>query len=224
MKTKIASFVVLALVAATFAVAQDGVVGAGPVRTASPLVTPLENLTEGAAGVPGNSTDWEGWSEIDYIPGAALFGLNATDSYFTIGFSAGSTVNITSMVVYTTVRANNIVTKVTKLNYLGKANPSINLTSTTNCPNQPVSASNPCFIKLTKAAVEMEASNDYYFAIYFTSDSENNSMRGAGGSNQSGALSGWQIDGDDGLIPVGGTIPVGDQGYAPLFLMYLTNE
>jgi hypothetical protein len=222
MKTKIASFVLLLLVATTFAVAQEAV--GAPAHKAAPLTTVLSNLTEGAAGTPGNNVDWEGWSEIDEIPGASLFGVDSTDSYFTIGFSAGSTVNITSMVVYTTARANNVVTKVTKLNYLGKANPSIDLTSTTNCPNQPVSATNPCLIKLTKAAVEMVASNDYYFAIYFTSDSENNTMRGAGGSNQSGALTGWQIDGDDGLIPVGGTIPVGDAGAAPLFLMYLTNE
>ncbi len=221
MKTKIASFVLLLLVAAAFAVAQDD---ADSVRKAKPLTTALMNLTEGAAGAPGNSTDWEGWSEVDYIPGAALFGVDSTDSYLTLGFSAGSTVNINSMVVYTTARASNIVTKVTKVTYLKKASPSIELTSTSNCPTQPVSATNPCFIKLDKIAVEMIATNDYYFAIYFTSDSENNSMRGAGGSNQSGALMGWQIDGDDGLIPVGGTIPVGNQGAAPLFLMYLTNE
>lgn len=221
MKTKIASFVLLLLVAAAFAVAQDD---AESVPKVKPLTTALMNLTEGAAGAPGNSTDWEGWSEVDYIPGAALFGVDSTDSYLTLGFSAGSTVNINSMVVYTTARASNIVTKVTKVTYLKKASPAINLTSTSTCPTQPVSATNPCFIKLDKTAVEMIATNDYYFAIYFTSDSNNNSMRGAGGSNQSGALMGWQIDGDDGLIPVGGTIPVGNQGAAPLFLMYLTNE
>jgi len=50
-------------------------------------------------------------------------------------------------------------------------------------------------------------------------------MRRAGSPNdQAGALTGWQIDGSDGLIPVGGTIPVGNNGAAPLFLMYLTNE
>ncbi len=222
MKTKIASFVLLLLMAA-FAVAQDGAVSSIPPK-AVPLTTALMNLTEGAAGAPGNNVDWEGWSEIDYIPGAALFGVDSKDSYLTIGFSAGSTVNIYSMVLYTTARANNVVTKVTKVTYLKKANPSIDLTSTSNCPNQPVSATNPCFIKLDKTAVEMLASNDYYFAIYFTSDSDNASMRGAGGSNQAGALMGWQIDGDDGLIPVGGTIPVGNEGDAPLFLMYLTNE
>jgi hypothetical protein len=222
MKTKIASFVLLLLVASTFAAAQDVV--SAPVHKAAPLTTVLSNLTEGAAGAPGNTVDWEGWSEIDEIPGAGLFGVDSTDSYFTIGFSAGSTVNITSMVAYTTARASNVVTKVTKVTYLKKANPSIDLTSTANCPTQPVSATNPCLIKLDKAALEMIATNDYYFAIYFTSDSENNSMRGAGGSNQSGALTGWQIDGDDGLIPVGGTIPVGNSGAAPLFLMYLTNE
>jgi hypothetical protein len=221
MKTKIATFVLLLLATATFAVAQDG--PASP-RKARPLTTVLSNLTEGAASAPGNNVDWEGWSEIDYIPGAALFGVDSTDSYFTIGFSAGSTVNITSMVLYTTARASNIVTKVTKVTYLKSASPAINLTSTSTCPTQPVSATNPCFIKLDKTAVEMIATNDYYFAIYFTSNSNNNSMRGAGGSGQSGALMGWQIDGDDGLIPVGGTIPVGNGGLAPLFLMYLTNE
>jgi hypothetical protein len=219
MKTKIASFALMLLVATAFAVAQDDVA-----TKAAPLTTVLSNLTEGAAGAPGNTTDWEGWSEIDYIPGAGLFGVAGTATYVTLGFSAGSTVDINSMVIYTTVRGNNVVTKVSHVDYLKSSKPSINLTSTTNCPTQPVSAANPCFIKLDKVALDMLATNDYYFAIYFTSDSNNNSMRGAGGSNQSGALTGWQIDGDDGLIPVGGTIPVGDAGQAPLFLMYLTNE
>jgi hypothetical protein len=222
---KFATLALMLVVMAAFAVAQDRASTGTEPRVSTRTTTVLSNLTEGAPAVPGNGSDWEGWSEIDYIPGASLFGVTTKDSYFTLGFSGGSTVDINSMVLYTTARGSNVVTKVTKLTYLSKANPSINLTSTSNCPVQPVSAANPCFIKLTKAAIELIPTNDYYFAIYFTSDSNNNSMRGAGStSDQAGAITSWQIDGSDGLIPVGGTVPVGDGGGAPLFLMYLTNE
>lgn len=226
MKTKFATFVLVLVVAATLAAAQNNDrASIAPDSRVAPQVTPLMNLTEGASQVPGNGSDWEGWSEIDSIPGAALFGVGGKASYLTIGFSGGSTVDINSMVLYTTNRASNVITKVTKVMYLKKANPSIILTSTTNCPTQPVSATNPCFIKLDKVAAALSPLNDYYFAIYFTSDSNNNSMRGAGSAgDQAGALTGWQIDGSDGLIPIGGIIPVGDNGSAPLFLMYLTNE
>lgn len=220
---KFATLALTLVLAASFAIAQDST--GTPTQGSPRTTTVLSNLTEGASQTPGNSSDWEGWSEIDYIPGASLFGVSGTATYVTLGFSAGSTVDINSMVLYTTVRGSNVVTKVNKLTYGGKANPSINLTSTTICPVQPVSAANPCFIKLTKVALALIPSNDYYFAIYFTSDSNNNSMRGAGSpGDQSGAITSWQIDGSDGLIPVGGTVPVGDSGAAPLFLMYLTNE
>ena len=87
-----------------------------------------------------------------------------------------------------------------------------------------VSLANPCFVKLDAIKEALSPLDDYYFVIYFTSDSGNNAVRGAGSSGDQGALSGWLIDGDDTRIPVGGTIPVGYAGAAPVFLMYATNE
>jgi hypothetical protein len=188
-----------------------------------PLTT-LMNLTEGQGTAPGNSSDWQGWSEVDLIPGGGLFGVTAKSSYATLGFSAGSTVNISNMVFYTTARASNLITAFKKVTLGGKANPSINLASTSVCPVQPVSVTNPCFIKLDAIKVALSPLSDYYLVVYFTSDSGNNTMRGAGSSGLQGTLSGWLIDGDDTRIPVGGTIPVGYTGYAPVFLMSVTNE
>ena len=186
--------------------------------------TTLTNLTEGQGTALGNTNDWEGWSEIDLIPGGGLFGVTSKSTIATLGFSAGSVVDISNMVLYTTSRASNIITAVKKVTYTKKANPSIDLASTAVCPVQPVSLANPCFIKLDAIKVALSPLNDYYLVVYYTSDSNNNSMRGAGSSTLTGALSGWLIDGDDTRIPLGGTIPVGYTGAPPVFLMALTNE
>ena len=46
------------------------------------------------------------------------------------------------MVFYTTARASNLITAFKKVTLGGKANPSINLASTSVCPVQPVSVTN----------------------------------------------------------------------------------
>jgi hypothetical protein len=184
----------------------------------------LSNVTEGQGTATGNNTDWEGWSELTLIPGASLFGVTTKSTVLYLGFSAGSTVNIANMMLYTTARSGNTVTAIKKVTLGTKANPTIDLTSTTVCPVQPVSVANPCFVKLDPIKMALSPLSDYYFVEYFTSDSNNVSMRGAGSSPLTGALSSWQIDGDDTRIPVGGTIPVGYNGQPPVFLMYITNE
>jgi hypothetical protein len=189
--------------------------------------TVLSNMTEGQGYLPGNSSQWDGWSEIDLIPGGALFDVSTKTIVLTLGFSGGSTANIENMVLYTTARATNVVTNITKVTLDKKANPIIDLASSTTCPVQPVSTTNPCFVKLDPTKVTLSTLDDYYFVVYFTSDSSNETMRGAGSGASSvaqGALSGWQIDGDDSRIPLQGFIPEGYNGSAPVFLSYVTNE
>jgi len=222
MKTfcKLATFVLLVAVTGTCAWAQASDEGS----TKVPETTVLANLTEGQGAFPGNSTDWEGWSELTLIPGGAIFAQAGKTTVLRLGFSAGSTVNIANMVLYTTARSGSTVTATKKVTLGGKANPTIDLASTTVCPTQPVSVANPCFVKLDAIKEALSPLSDYYFVEYFTSDSNNVSMRGAGPSTLPGSLTAWQIDGDDTRIPVGGTIPVGYTGQPPVFLMYVTNE
>ena len=212
---KLATFAVLVGLAASCALAEN---------RAPAATTVLANLTEGQGTVVGNPNDWEGWSELTLIPGAAIFEQTGKTTVLTLGFSAGSTVNIQNMILYTTARSSNIITATKKVTLGGKSNPTINLASTSVCPTQPVSVANPCFVKLDAIKEALSPLSDYYFVEYFTSDSGNNTMRGAGSSNVYGGLSGWQIDGDDTQIPVAGTIPVGNSGQAPIFTMYVTNE
>ena len=218
MKTlcKVATLTLLLVVTAVGALAQD--------EARSHTTTVLANLTEGQGTVVGSTSDWEGWSELTLIPGGALFGVSTASTVITLGFSAGSTVNIQNMILYTTARSGSTITATKKVTLGGKSNPTISLSSTSVCPTQPVSLTNPCFVKLDAIKEALSPLNDYYFVEYFTSDSNNNSMRGAGASNFNNGLTGWQIDGDDTQIPVAGTIPVGYSGQAPIFTMYLTNE
>jgi hypothetical protein len=210
---------------ATFAFLVAAIAGCALAQTTvEPPVAALANLTEGQGVATGDSHDWEGWSELTLIPGGGLLGTSPKSFVITLGFSAGSTVNVANMALYTTARASNLVTAVKKVTLGKKANPTIDLTSTANCPVQPVSVTNPCFIKTDAIKVTLSPLDDYYFVEYFTSDSNNNTVRGAGSSGFLGALSGWLIDGDDTRIPVGGTIPVGYTGQSPVFTMYITNE
>jgi len=221
MKTlcRFATFVLLLAVSATWLPAQATDTG----ETKPTVTVVLANLIEGQGSLPGNTSDWEGWSELTLIPGAGMFAQTGKTTVLTLGFSAGSTVNIANMVLYTTARGSNNVTAVKKVTLGKKANPSINLLSTTVCPNQPVSVASPCFVALDSIAEALSPLNDYYFVEYFTSDSENQTMRGAGSASNQGALNAWQIDGDDTRIPVGGTIPVGYTAGSPIFLTYVTN-
>jgi len=222
MKTisKIATCAFLVVAMAACALAQV----ADQAQDVDPQATVLANVTEGQGTVAGNTSDWQGWSELTLIPGGALFGVTTKATVITLGFTAGSTVDIANMVIYTTNRSSNVITATKKVTLGAKANPSINLTSTSVCPVQPVSLTNPCFVKLDAIKMALSPLSDYYFVEYFQSDSNNVSMRGAGSSPLAGALSGWQIDGDDTRIPVKGTIPVGYLGASPVFTMYVTNE
>jgi hypothetical protein len=186
--------------------------------------TVLSNLVEGVGPMAGGTTNWAGLSELALISGSSLLGVKSTQAVLYIGFFGGSTVDIGNMVLYKTARNGNTVLSGKKVTLGGVANPSINLTSTSVCPVQPVSIANPCIIKLDPIKGALSSLNDYYFTIFFTNDGNNTSVLGVGNMSAQGSLSGYAVVGDETRIKPKGSMPAGYVGGAPYFLMYVANE
>jgi hypothetical protein len=215
MKTfyKLASFALMMCVVAACASAQTA------------ETTALANLTEGQGVLNSNGNpQWDGLSEIVLIPGAALMGPTSTTTALYLGFTGGSTVDIDNMVLYTTPRNNSMITATKKLTLNKLSDPSINLTSTSVCPVQPVSATNPCIVRLDSIKSTLSPLDDYYFVVYFTLDSNNEKISGIGGSFDPGSLTGWALYGDQTRIGKDGALPSGNAGVGPYFLLYVTNQ
>jgi hypothetical protein len=88
-----------------------------------------------------------------------------------------------------------------------------------------VSVSNPCIVRLDTLNFGLSPSNDYYLAIYFTLDTNNESISGMGASAQPGALSGFSLYGDQTQIKDGGGLPEYENtDQAPFFLAYVANQ
>ena len=187
-------------------------------------VTVLSNIVDGIGPVAGGATNWAGISELVLIPGPGLLGVKTTTNYLYIGFYGGSTVDITNMVLYKTARNGTTILSSKKVTLGGIANPSINLTSPSVCPVQPVSVANPCIIKLDVVKGALSSLNDYYFTIFFTNDSNNSSVLGVGTSTAQGGLSGYAVSGDQTRIKPKGSVSPGYGGGAPYFLMYVANQ
>jgi hypothetical protein len=185
----------------------------------------LANLTEGQGAITSSSNPtWDGYSELVLIPGASLMGASSSTTALYIGFTGGSTADIDNMVLYTTPRNGSMITATKKLTLGGVSNPSINLTSKSVCPVQPVSATSPCIVRLDTVKTALSPLDDYYFAVYFTLDSNNEHISGAGISFDAGSLSGWYLFGDQTRIGKDGAIPTGNTGQGPFFLLYVTNQ
>ena len=189
----------------------------------APQVT-LSNLTEGVGSITGATQSWAGFSELVLIPGASLLGVKSATNFIYLGFTGGTTVDIGHMVLYKTARSGsaNLAVKPVTLGLVG--NPSIILTSASVCPVQPVSATNPCFIKLDVIKGQLSPLNDYYFAVYFTNDANNASV-GPAQSTAQGGLSGFSIAGDQTRIKKLGALPItSNNDSPPYFVTYLTNQ
>ena len=185
--------------------------------------TTLTNLIDGSEEL-NSSGSWGGYSSLTLIPGAGLFGVTSTQTVLTIVFTAGSTVDVGNMILYTSARGSSTITGTKKVTLGGISNPSINLTSTSVCPVQPVSTANPCYVKLDPIKGSLVVTDDYTFTIYFLNDSNNATMEGAGTGPVQGSLSAWAVSGDQTRIKKKGTLPSGNAGEGPPFLMYVTNE
>jgi hypothetical protein len=141
-----------------------------------------------------------------------------------LGFTGGSEADIGNLVLYTTARGSTVITATKKLTLNKSADPSINLASTSVCPIQPVSSTNPCIIRLDTVAGKLSPLDDYYFGVYFTLDTNNEKIAGAGLSTAQGALTGWYLYGDQTRVGKDGALPSGNSGQAPFFLLYVANQ
>jgi len=186
--------------------------------------TVLSNLVEGVGPISGGYFNWAGVSELALISGSSLLGVKSTSTVLYIGFFGGNTVDIGNMVLYKTARNGNTVVSSKKVTLGGKANPSLNLTSTSVCPVQPVSAANPCIIKLDPIKGALSPLNDYYLTMFLTNDGNNSNVLAVGNMSAQGSLSGYFVLGDETRIKAKGSLPPGYNGGAPYFLMYVANE
>ena len=184
----------------------------------------LTNLTDGVGSISVGSSSWSDFTALTLIPGSGLFGVKATANNLYLGFVGGSTVDVGNMVLYKTAPSSSTVLSAKKVTLGGVANPTINLTSTSVCPNQPVSLANPCIIKLDPIKGALSTLNDYYFAVYFVNDSNNGSISAARTSYGQGSLSGWYVGGDQTKIKAKKTLPSGSNGGAPYFFLYVENQ
>ena len=142
---------------------------------------------------------------------------------FYYGFTAGSQADITNMVLYTTARGSSTITAVTPVKYGGVSNPSIVLSNTSVCPVQPLSTGSPCFVRFDPLTLTLSALNDYYLVVYFTpSDSNNSSIGATVPQYLRSSLQGWYIGNvDETQLTVGQSIPSGNNGNQPYFLMFV---
>src|SRR5580658_167171 len=118
--------------------------------------TTLANLTEGQGTIANSGNpQWDGFSELVLIPGASLMGASSSSTALYITFTGGTEADIGNMVLYSTLRGNDAVIKATKVTLGGLSDPSINLTSTSVCPNGAPTVTVPCTIRLdtVKAAL-----------------------------------------------------------------------
>ncbi len=189
--------------------------------------TPPANLVRGSVGPFSLNTSWSGYSVVTLIPGASLIPVTATQTVLYLGFAAGSEADITNMVLYTTARGSLTITAVTPVTLGGVSNPSIILSSTSVCPTQPLSVTSVCVVRLDPTAIVLSATNDYYFAVYFTSDSNNSAIGTPQNQNGSGlsALRSWYVGGtNETTLTVGQSIPNNGFDDTPFFLMYVMTD
>jgi hypothetical protein len=187
----------------------------------------LVNQTEGQ-GTITNTTNpsWDGYSEVALIPGASLMGPKSTATALYLGFTGGTEADIGNMVLYQTARNAITVLRAIKVTLGTTQSPQINLTSTSVCPTQPVSVSNPCIVRLDTLNFGLAPTSDYYLAIYFTLDTNNETISGMGQSVLPGALSGFYLYGDQTKVKDGGAVPQNNTTtpQSPFFLAYVTNQ
>jgi hypothetical protein len=158
------------------------------------------------------------------IPGASLIPVTSTQTVLYLGFAGGSEADITNMVLYTTARGSFTITAVTPVKLGGSSSPSIDLASTSVCPNQPLSTNNVCVVRLDPLPMVLSATNDYYLAVYFTNDSNNSGIVAAQPNFRLSALGSWYVGNtNETTLTVGQSVPNNALG-GPYFLMYVMNN
>jgi hypothetical protein len=187
--------------------------------------TTTQNLTRGVIGPVSSNSSWANYSVLNGVPGSSIFPITSTSTVFYFGFTAGTEADISNMVVYTTARGSLTVTAVTPVKLGGISNPSVQLTNTSVCPVQPVSATNACIVRFDPTTLTLSPASDYYFMVFFTNDSNNSAIGAAQPINAAyTSLVGNYFGGTDYThLTVGQSLP-GGGNRSPDFLMYVMNN
>jgi hypothetical protein len=187
--------------------------------------TTTQNLTRGVIGPVSSNSSWANYSVLNGVPGSAVFPITSTTTVFYFGFTAGTEADISNMVVYTTARGSLTVTAATPVKLGGVSDPSIQLTNTSVCPVQPVSATNPCIVRFDPTTLTLSPASDYYFMVFFANDSNNSAIGGAQPISAAyTSLVGNYFSGTDYThLTVGQSLP-GGGNRSPDFLMYVMNN
>ncbi len=190
-----------------------------------PAAPPI-NLVAGVGGPVSQNTNWENYSALDLVAGAFIFPAVAQvkTTAFYIGFTAGTEADVGNMVLYTTKRGNYKITAVTPVKLKGVSDPIISLTNKKVCPTQPISVANPCVIRLDPITLTLSTLSDYYFVVYFSNNSNNESVAAANAQFPITSLTGWFLTGDQSRLAVGDSIPGGYNGNHPYFLLYVMSN
>jgi hypothetical protein len=156
--------------------------------------------------IPGGSSNWTGLSAVENIPGTSLYPVQSDTTVLYIGFTAGTTVKIGNMVLYTTAREDATITAVIPVKLHGTSNPTFSLTDTKVCPIQPLSGRSPCILRLDPIKLSLSTFNDYYFAVYFT-ETDDDDTHVARPRAFIGSLTGGEQVGDATQLNVGDSVP-----------------
>lgn len=170
-------------------------------------------------GTVSSVGEWSNYSAVNIIAGPTIFPLTGTKTVFYVAFTGGTEADIGNMVLYTTATRQSTIATVTPVTLGGVKNPTIDLTNKKVCKTQPVSTANPCIIKLDPLTLKLLPQNDYYFVMYFVSDSNNSSLVGASSQVQDTSLTGVFYAGDESQLKVGNPAPAPGGGNAPYFLV-----
>ena len=190
-----------------------------------PAAAPI-NLVAGVGGPVSSSNQWEDYSALNLIAGAFIFPAVASTktTVLYIGFTAGTEADIGNMVLYTTKRGSYKITAVRPVKLKGASNPIISLTDTKVCPNQPISVTNPCVIRLDPMTLTLSTLSDYYFVMYLGHNTNNQTVGAANAQYPITSLTGWFLGGDQTQLKVGNSIPSGYNGTHPYFLLYVMSN
>jgi hypothetical protein len=166
-----------------------------------------QNLVPGVGPllIPGGSSNWTGLSVVENIPGTSLYPIQSDTTVLYIGFTAGTTVKIGNMVLYSTARENSTITAVNPVEFHGVSNPTFSLTDTKVCPTQPISGTSPCILRLDPIKLTLSPLNDYYLAVYFTETDDDTHV--ARPRAFIGSLTGGEEVGDATQLKVGASVP-----------------
>jgi len=190
-----------------------------------PATAPI-NLVAGVGGPVSSSNQWSDYSALNLIAGAFIFPAvaNVKTTVLYIGFTAGTEADIGNMVLYTTKRGSSKITAVTPVKSKGVSDPIIALTNKKVCPNQPISVTNPCVVRLDPMTLNLSTLSDYYFVMYLSTSNNNATLGAANAQYPITSLTGWYSSGDQTRLTVGSSIPSGYSGSHPYFLLYVMSN